>query len=60
MVVVLHTHQTLAVVDMHPVQEPKELTEGLSTGWVEARGSPMVVRLEWASVAMEMGTGKEC
>jgi len=59
MVVVLHTHQTFAAVDIHPVQELKEMPEVPSISWVEARGSWTAVRLEGALVAMEVGTGEE-
>jgi hypothetical protein len=59
MVVALHTRQTLAAVDIHPVHELKEMSEVPSISWVEARGSRTAVRLERAPVAMEVGTGEE-
>ena len=54
-----HTRQTLAAVDIHPVQELKGVSEVPLINWVEARGSRTAVRLEWAPVAMEVGTGEE-
>lgn len=58
MAVALHTHQTLAAVDIHPVQGLKGMPEVLSISWVEARGSRTAVRLERALVVMEVGTGE--
>lgn len=56
MVVELHTRPTLVAVDIHPARG-SELPEALSTGWVEAQGSLMVVRLGRAPVVMEVSTG---
>ena len=59
-VVALHTRQTLGAVDMHPVQESKEMSEVPSISWVVARGSQTAVHLERALVVMEVGTGEAC
>ena len=59
MAVVLHTRPTLAAVGMHPVRGSKKMPEVLSTSWVEAQGSPMVVRLARAPVVMGVSTGEK-
>ena len=59
MVVAPHTLQTLAAVDIHPVQELKGMSGVPTIGWVEARGNQMAVHLEQALVVMEVGTGEE-
>lgn len=46
-----HTPQTLvAVVDMHPVQELKGVSEVLPTGWVGVQGNPTTGHLERVAV----------
>ena len=52
MVVALHTRQTFAAADMHPVSEVPSIS------WVGARGSRTAVHL--VPVAMGVGTGEEC